>query len=188
MISERFDRAVLLAVRLHRNQKRKGSAVPYLAHLFAVTAIVLEHGGNENEAIAALLHDSLEDQGGEQTRIEIMKQFGPSVCGIVEGCSEPFHTPKLPWRERKEHYLAQLKPASPSVRLVSAADKLHNSRSLLDDYYRIGDRLWDRFNGGKEGTLWFYRALVNEYANRGPDSLAQKIAHTVGQLEDLANN
>jgi len=136
--------------------------VDYLTHLLATAGLALEYGANEDEAIAALLHDAIEDQGGAPTRAAIRAQFGDTVAAIVEGCSEILSLPKPPWRARKEGYLQRIPQASPSVRLVSAADKLHNARSLLRDYRRLGESLWQRFTGGKEGTLWFYRTLADE--------------------------
>src|SRR5918911_197645 len=156
ILSERFNEAFLYASQLHAEQTRKGTTIPYIAHLMAVTAIVLENGGNEDEAIAALLHDSIEDQGGEATRQEIRRRFGETVVEIVNGCTDAEVIPKPPWRARKEAYIAHLIHASPSVRLVSAADKLHNARAILADYRVLGESLWKRFNGGKEGTLWYY--------------------------------
>jgi GTP pyrophosphokinase len=160
-LSTRFEEALVLATCLHADQTRKGTAIPYISHLLAVTAIVLEHGGNEDEAIAALLHDSIEDQGGAATREEIRRQFGDRVVEIVDGCTDTDVMPKPPWRERKEAYLAHIIEATGSVRLVSAADKLHNARAILEDYRIIGEALWNRFNGGKEGTLWYYRSAVD---------------------------
>ena len=185
-LSPRFDEALVHASRLHAGQLRKGSAVPYVAHLLAVTAIVLEHGGGEDEAIAALLHDAVEDQGGPATRAEIRRRFGERVAAIVDGCTDAETVPKPPWRARKEAYVAHLAHASPAVRLVSAADKLHNARAILADYRRLGDGLWERFNGGREGTLWYYRALADAF--RGVDStpLIEELERTVRELERLA--
>ena len=139
----------------------KLSGEPYLAHLLAVAAIVMEHGGNEDEAIAALLHDAVEDQGGLPTLEEIRRRFGPAVAEIVEGCSDAVVTPKPPWRQRKEAYIARLRNASASVRLVSAADKLHNARSHpRASIVASGESLWANFRGGRDGTLWYYRTVV----------------------------
>ena len=125
--TERFCEALEYAVRLHAAQRRKGSDTPYIAHLLSVTAIVLEHGASEDEAIAALLHDAVEDQGGAPVREEIRRRFGPAVATIVDGCTDCDTTPKPPWRERKEAFLARLPSAGRSVHLVTAADKLHNA-------------------------------------------------------------
>lgn len=148
------------AARLHGEQRRKGSNVPYISHLLAVAAMVIEHGADEDEAIAALLHDAIEDQGGPEARDAIRRRFGARVVSIVDGCSDTDRWPKPPWRERKEAYLARIGGDSPSIRLVSIADKLHNVRCTLRDYRAHGDAVWERFRGGRDGTLWYFRALV----------------------------
>lgn len=184
LLSDRFAAALVLAEKLHREQIRKGSGTPYVAHLLGVASLVLEAGGDEDEAIAALLHDAIEDQGGFATRDLIRSQFGDRVTAIVEGCSDSFDsTNKPPWRERKEQYLVHLQTASASVRLVSMADKLYNAQSILRDYRTLGDALWQRFRGKKEGTLWYYRALVQVFDPQHP--LAQELAHTLDTLEAL---
>ncbi|WP_119313948.1 HD domain-containing protein, partial [Calidithermus terrae] len=149
MLSERFKDALGLAFELHMGQRRKGTDVPYLAHLLAVSAIVLEHGGGEDEAIAALLHDAAEDQGGRETLERIRRRFGERVAAVVEGCTDAWEEPKPPWRGRKEAYLAHLPGADAATRLVSCADKLHNARAVLADYRRLGEGLWARFQGGR---------------------------------------
>ncbi|WP_199248464.1 HD domain-containing protein [[Phormidium] sp. ETS-05] len=188
MLSERFNQALVYAAQLHANQKRKGSDVPYVAHLLGVASIALEYGAGEDEAIAALLHDAIEDQGGPATREEIRRRFGDTVTAIVDGCTDAETIPKPPWRQRKEAYIAHIANASGQVRLVSAADKLHNSRSLLKDYRLIGDALWDRFSGGKEGTLWYYRSLVTAFRQHGTTPLIEDLDRTVTELETLAIN
>ena len=185
--STRFEEALIFATRLHAGQVRKGTNTPYIAHLLAVTSLVLEYGGDEDEAIAALLHDAVEDQGGQATLDEIRRRFGDRVAEIVVGCTDAWTTPKPPWRERKEAYLAHLPQASASVRLVSAADKLHNARSILDDYRALGESLWSRFNGGKEGTLWYYRSLVEIFRAAGPFPLAEELDRVVSEIERLAS-
>lgn len=181
--SPHFEEALLYATRLHADQTRKGSAIPYIAHLLAVTAIVLEHGGSEEEAIAALLHDAIEDQGGDATRQEIRRRFGSTVVAIVDGCTDAEVIPKPPWRPRKETYIARMYTASPSVRLVSAADKLHNARTILNDYLILGEALWRRFHGGKEGTLWYYRELVKAYKTHGSTPLIDELERVMKELE-----
>ena len=138
-LSPRLHEALSYAATLHADQQRKASGEPYLAHLLAVAALVMEYGGNEEETIAALLHDAVEDQGGMATLAEIRRRFGPAVAEIVEGCSDTAVAPKPPWRQRKEAYIARLRTRPASVRLVSAADKLHNARSILREYRRQGD-------------------------------------------------
>ena len=188
IISERFIEATVYAVRLHRDQSRKISGEPYVAHLFAAAALVMEYGGSEDEAIAALLHDAAEDQGGEATLQDIRKKFGDDVAAIVEGCTDTKTTPKPPWRERKERFLNNLNNnASPSVILVCAADKLHNARSLLRDYRRWGETLWASFHGGRDGTLWYYRRAAELLISRDTTGIARELSETVSQLESLAN-
>jgi (p)ppGpp synthase/HD superfamily hydrolase len=186
-LSTRFEEALIFATRLHAGQTRKGTAIPYISHLLAVTGIVLEHGGNEDEAIAALLHDAVEDQGGTATLEEIRRRFGDRVAEIVAGCTDAWTTPKLPWRERKEAYLARLPGATASVHLVSIADKLHNAQTILSDYRTLGESLWSRFNGGKEGTLWSYRALVEALRDAGPTSLVEELDRVVSEIEHLTS-
>jgi (p)ppGpp synthase/HD superfamily hydrolase len=153
---EKFGEALCYAARVHRHQRRKGTQVPYVTHLLAVAAIVGENGGTEDEVVAALLHDAPEDQGGEARLEDIRKRFGEEVAGIVAGNTDTFEDPKPPWRQRKESYVARIAHEPESVRLVSAADKLHNARSILADLRSSGDELWQRFNGGKRehsGTI-----------------------------------
>ncbi|MEC4985139.1 MAG: HD domain-containing protein [Oscillatoria sp. PMC 1068.18] len=184
-LSPRFTAALTFATELHANQIRKGSGVPYISHLLGVTAIALEYGANEDEAIAALLHDAIEDQGGTKTKAEIYRRFGDPVTAIVVGCTDAETIPKPPWKERKQAYLAHLPTASASIRLVSAADKLHNCRSILQDYRLIGDELWQRFKGGKEGTLWYYRSLVEAFRQAGSHPLVEELNRVVSELENL---
>lgn len=183
----RFEQALVYAAQIHAGQLRKGTSIPYLSHLLAVTAIALEHGATEDEAIAALLHDAVEDAGGKARLADIEMRFGRRVARIVAGCTDTDQTPKPPWAERKTAHVAHLRRAPLSVKLVSAADKLHNTRAILSDYRTLGDALWSRFNGGKEGTLWYYRALVRNFTGRRMRRLAQDLDATVTELEKLAN-
>lgn len=185
MLTRRFEEALVWAARLHGQQTRKGAGTPYLAHLLAVASLVLEHGATEDEAIAALLHDAIEDQGGAITREQIRLRFGPTVEQIVVECSDAEAIPKPPWRERKEAYIARIAAASPSARLVSLADKLHNARAILADYRLIGDALWTRFTGGREGTLWYYRSLADVFQAAYPHPLADELARVVAEIEQL---
>lgn len=182
-LSARFSDALAYASQLHAEQRRKGSDVPYIAHLLAVTAIALEHGADEDEAIAAVLHDAVEDQGGAAIRAEIRDRFGKRVADIVDACTDSDTNPKPPWRERKERHLAHLATADHSARLVSAADKLHNVRSLIQDYRTHGEALWQRFNGGREGTLWYYRAVVDALDSVHHAQLIEALACEVRELE-----
>lgn len=186
-LSDRFDEALILATRLHAHQCRKDKKVPYIAHLLAVTSLVLQAGGNEEEAIAALLHDAIEDQGDRIGLEEIRQRFGETVAAIVDGCTDAKSWPKPPWRERKEAYLAHLQEASASERLVSVADKLHNARTIVADYRALGESVWDRFNGGREGTLWYYRALLEAFQTSGAAPLLEEFERVVVELERLAN-
>jgi GTP pyrophosphokinase len=183
---ERLEEALLYATRLHRDQTRKGTEVPYVTHLLAVAAIVGENGGTEDEVVAALLHDAPEDRGGKECLEEIRARFGDDVAEIVDGCTDTYEDPKPEWRPRKEAYVAHVAEASPSVRLVSAADKLHNARSILADLRALGDELWDRFTGGKEGTLWYYRALVEAYTRVGSNPVVKELDWVVREIEALA--
>jgi (p)ppGpp synthase/HD superfamily hydrolase len=162
-LSPKFEKALVYATRAHCKQSRKGTETPYVAHILGVAAITLEHGANETEAIAALLHDVVEDCGGAERLRDIKARFGDEVARIVEGCSDTDESPKPPWRQRKEKYIAHLKGAGASIRLVSAADKLHNATAILRDLRQHGDAVWSRFKGGKEGTLWYYGALVTVF-------------------------
>ena len=182
----KFEEALEYAARVHRDQTRKGTRIPYVTHLLAVAAIVGENGGTENEVVAALLHDAPEDQGGEARLEDIRERFGDEVVGIVAGNTDTFEDPKPPWRERKEAYLARIAREPDPVRLVSAADKLHNARSVLADLRTMGDALWARFNGGKEGTLWYHRALVKALATAGTNAVVEELDRVVGELERLA--
>jgi (p)ppGpp synthase/HD superfamily hydrolase len=191
-LTARFEEALVLAVRLHAGQTRKGTDTPYISHLLAVAGIVLEHGASEDEAIAALLHDAAEDQGGRATLEKIRDRFGETVAEIVAGCTDSWTIPRPPWRMRKKAYVAHLRGASASVRLVSAADKLHNARTILADYRALGESLWSRFNGGRKGTLWYYRALVDVLRDTGPPpiveaSIIEELDRVVSELERLAS-
>jgi (p)ppGpp synthase/HD superfamily hydrolase len=189
-LSERFDAALALAHRVHRGQMRKGTEVPYIAHVIGVASIVLEYGGTETEAIAALLHDALEDAppdlGVDRVREMIAEQFGPDVLAIVEHCTDTTAQPKPPWRERKQRYIEAAEHAPLPALIVSAADKLHNLRALLRDYRREGDELWSRFNAeaGRTGTLAYHRALAEIYLRRHPSPLTEDLTRALVELED----
>lgn len=164
-LTARFSEALTLACELHRAQSRKGTQIPYVAHVLGVTALALEHGADEDEAIAAVLHDAVEDQGGAPTAAVIRARFGDCVADIVLACSDTDVVPKPPWRARKEAYIAHVAHASPSVRLVSACDKLHNARAILSDYRELKEGLWARFSGeGRERS-----GTTVSCARRSPD-------------------
>ncbi len=177
-----LQRAFRYAAKWHAGQTRKQTAVPYLSHLMAVASLVLEGGGDEGMAIGALLHDVVEDCGGMPRLREIRRLFGPRVAGIVEGCTDTFVEPKPVWLERKKGYLQRAKQADADTRLVSAADKLHNVRTILTDFRNDGDAIWMRFNGKKEGTLWYYRALSDEYS-KTPNRITRELEIVVKELE-----
>jgi (p)ppGpp synthase/HD superfamily hydrolase len=185
VLTARFEDALVYATRLHAAQRRKGSTIPYISHLLGVASLVLEYGGGEDEAIAGLLHDAVEDQGGERARAEILKRFGPRVTAIVDGCTDTDQEPKPPWRPRKEVFLDQLRAAPVAVRLVVACDKLHNARAMARDYRVCGEAVWSRFTGGREGTLWYYRALVEVLSDPPAPPVAER-ARAVSELESLA--
>jgi (p)ppGpp synthase/HD superfamily hydrolase len=187
VLGDRFRRALVFAFDLHGGQVRKGSkGIPYIGHLLGVTSIVIEDGGDEDEAIAALLHDGPEDQGGRATLERIRNEFGDRVAGVVGGCSATLDDPKPPWRERKEAYLAHLEEAPDEVLRVSLADKLHNARAILSDYREVGEGLWSRFNGTREESLWYYRSLVEIFVRRYSGPLAEELETTVSEIEALS--
>jgi (p)ppGpp synthase/HD superfamily hydrolase len=187
-LGSQFESALVYANQLHANQVRKGSNVPYISHLLSVAALVLEDGGTEEEAIAALLHDAIEDQGGAKTREEIRQKFGEKVVAIVNGCTDSEVIPKPPWKERKQRYIKHISEASLEVRRVSLADKLHNARSILADWYRIGEAVWDKFKGAKEGTLWFYRSFIAAQQEVGYGFLSEELERVVTKIEELTKS
>jgi (p)ppGpp synthase/HD superfamily hydrolase len=191
-LSPRFNEALGYAATLHREQARKQTQIPYISHLLAVASIVLENGGTEDQAIAALLHDAIEDQGADKGE-EIRAKFGEAVYAIVQGCTDAEVSKgdaKPPWRQRKETYIVHVRKAPPSVRLVSAADKLHNARAILADYRDLGESLWGRFNGKKDGTLWYYRELAKAFRHGeqtdGLRRIVDELERVVLELETLS--
>src|SRR2546427_9730206 len=160
-LSRRFEAALLLATRLHATQTRKGGRIPYVSRLLGVASLALEHGGDEDVAIAALLHDAVEDQGGRPTLARIRRRFGARVAEIVD-------------------------TASAEVRLVSACDKLHNARAILADYRVHGEALWKRFKGGRDGTLWYYRSLVQAFRRHGVTPLVAELTRVLAEGDELA--
>jgi (p)ppGpp synthase/HD superfamily hydrolase len=204
ILSRRFIEALGYAARLHARQFRKRTSRPYIGHLLSVTAIVLEYGGDEDMAIAALLHDAVEDQGGMPRLREIGKKFGPRVARIVDGCTDAYTEPKPPWRTRKEAYIHRVAHEPADVRLVSAADKLSNARETLADFRLRGNRVFAKFGGKKVGTLWYYRALIAAFRSAvsqqerepapsggfyralGARALVDELGRVVTQLETLA--
>ena len=183
VLGERFERALGFAAAAHRSQVRKGTGIPYVGHLLGVCSLVIEDGGDEDEAIAALLHDAAEDQGGERMLGEIRRRFGDSVAAIVAACSDTFESPKPPWRARKETYLQHLESQPEPVLRVSLADKLFNARAILRDYLVVGDELWARFHSGRDGQLWYYRELADSFTTLLPGRMASELAAVVDDLE-----
>src|SRR5216110_280733 len=187
-LSRQFEKALVYATRIHGGKLRKKTRIPYIAHILGVTAIAMEYGANETEAIAALLHDAVEDCDGTKRLRDIERKFGKKVAKIVQGCTDTDQTPKPPWLERKKSYVAHVRHAPIPTKLVSASDKLHNVRAILMDYRQEGERLWSRFNGGKQGALWYYRALVSAFSGKRVQPLVQEIDRTLTKLELLSNN
>jgi (p)ppGpp synthase/HD superfamily hydrolase len=186
-LGPRFRRALGYAARIHAKQFRKGTKRPYVAHLLGVASTVLTHGGDEDEAIAALLHDAVEDQGGKPRLRDIGRKFGGRVARIVAGCSDADAELKPPWLERKEHYLGHLRRgADSSVRLVSAADKLYNARETLADLRKDHGAVWSRFKGGKQGTLWYYQEVAKILRRKGPKGLAWELDQVIKELRRAA--
>jgi (p)ppGpp synthase/HD superfamily hydrolase len=186
MLTDRFARAAEFAIELHRTQTRKATSIPYVTHLFAACSLVLEDGGTEDEAIAALLHDGPEDQGGPAVLAEIRSRFGDAVAGIVAGLSDAMPAlgeAKAPWRDRKEAYLRHLASAPESVVRVSLADKLHNARSMLVDLGLVGEAVWDRFNAARPDQAWYYGELLRVFRERLPES--RNLPELVRVLDEL---
>jgi len=186
-MTPRYTQAIILAARAHEGQSRKGTKIPYITHPVAVAGLVAQYGGDEDQQIAGLLHDVLED-GGMQYASAIAEQFGARVLSIVEGCTDG--TPdelgnKAPWTERKRDYLAHLSKASVDVLLVSGCDKLSNARAILDDLVTIGPAVFERFTAKKEGTLWYYESLARIFAER-KQSMSLALTETVTKIKRLA--
>ncbi len=183
-LTPKFVEAMAYAAEKHATQTRKGSEIPYLGHLLSVAGYVIEADGTETEAIAALLHDAAEDQGGQETLDEIRRKFGDEVAHIVEECSDTVVTPKPPWRERKENYIDHLSEASDSALLVSVADKLHNAHAILRDFRALGGELWQRFSvKDPKDHLWYYRSLLEVYRERIHNWLVDELSGVIDELD-----
>lgn len=185
-LTDRFDDALAYASRLHRAQTRKGTGIPYVSHLLAVAAIALENGADEDQAIAALLHDAVEDQGGLARLEAIRARYGEGVAQIVADCTDAHEEPKPAWHPRKEAYIAGLAHKPPRSLAVSLADKTHNASAINTDLRSAGEAVWSRFTGGKGGTLWYYRALANAFRAHAPGIAAERFAREVDEMEELA--
>jgi (p)ppGpp synthase/HD superfamily hydrolase len=185
-LGPRLLRAFRFAAEKHKGQTRKASTIPYITHLMGVASLVLEAGGDEDLAIGALLHDVVEDCGGAPMLKEVRRRFGKRVAKVVDGCTDADTYPKPPWRERKEKYIRHLKSADADTKLVSAADKLNNVRSILSDYRVLGESVWSRFNGGRDGTLWYYRTLLDVFLQHERNRITCDLELAVNELESLA--
>lgn len=183
-LSERFDEALAYAAQLHRTQERKGSGIPYVGHLLSVASLVIEGGGTEDQAIAGLLHDAVEDQGGAPTLAEIRARFGDGVATIVEECSDTDQVPKPPWKARKQAYVDHLGYASKATLLVSLADKLDNARAILRDHRSDGPAVWQRFSEqDPREHLWYYRSLLAVYQKHQDGWLVGELERVIDQLK-----
>ena len=190
MLTSRFQEALAYAASVHAGDLRKGTSIPYIAHLLSVCSLVLTDGGSEDEAIAGLLHDTLEDHPELVTPADLERRFGTRVRMLVEGCTDtpPGYSggPKSDWRQRKVDYLAHLHTASPEGLRVSLADKLDNARAILADYRIHGDALWSRFSAGRDEQLWYYRSLLKSFrAANPPGGMLEQLERCVGDLEEL---
>jgi (p)ppGpp synthase/HD superfamily hydrolase len=186
MLSERFDAALVYASSAHRNQVRKGSDIPYVSHLLGVASLAIEIGADEDQAIAALLHDAVEDQGGQPRLDDIRARFGSRVASIVSDCTDSWEEPKPDWRPRKEAYLASLSSKHPDSLLVSLADKMHNASAINADLAVHGPAVWDRFTGGRNGSLWYYSELALAFERRLPGAPSKRLKALVAEMHDLA--
>jgi len=184
-LGTRFDEALVLASTLHRDQRRKASGVPYVAHLLGVASLVLEEGGSEDMAIAALLHDAAEDQGGEATLAGIQEAFGTDVARWVRQASDTFQRPKPDWELRKQHHMAAIPMADWEAQLIMLADKVHNARSILADHMRVGSQMWDRFSVPRERTVWYYETLLEVFARDLSPTLYDELSECVKQMKEL---
>ena len=185
-LTDKYESALIFANRLHQKQIRRINRTPYFAHLLSVSALVLEDGGTEEEAIAALLHDAIEDQGGKKTGDIIRDKFGNEIADIVEGCTEESILPKPSWRERKQKYIDNLRHSSPEICRVALADKLHNTISNIEEYYQHGIDIWQNFGEGKKGLVWFYSSVIEAVRDtKYSGLLMDKLARAVSQLEQL---
>ena len=182
-LSSRFDEAFLFAHEAHRDQLRKKTNRPYISHLMGVASLVLQYGGDEEQAIAALLHDVVEDCGGAPRLAEIRAKFGERVARMVDGCTDSDAVPKPPWRERKERYIERVRSEEDEVLLVSAADKLYNMREILMDLRELGPGVWERFKGRREGSLWYYHGLIEAIRGRVPRALIAELDRTLAELQ-----
>ncbi|MBH5321827.1 HD domain-containing protein [Erythrobacter sp. JGD-13] len=187
MLTERFDEALAYASRIHRTQVRKGGSIPYVSHLLGVCSLALEDGADEDQAIAALLHDAVQDQGGLDRAADIRQLFGDRVADIVIDNSDSDSEPKPPWRERKTAYLESLGKKPRASLEVSIADKTHNASAIVHDLREHGNIVWERFTGKRAGSLWYYRSLVEQFSALVPGPGANRLALIVAEMESLSS-
>ncbi len=178
-LTSRFDDAVRYAREVHAGQARKGTDIPYLGHLIGVSSIVLDDGGTEDEAIAALLHDAAEDHGGRERLENIRAHFGDAVAAIVADCTDSWETPKRPWIERKRAYVEHAHTLGPSSLRVSAADKVHNAYAILRDLRNSGEKVWERFSAGPDDVMDYYESLVRAFRKAGGGRLVDELDRIV---------
>jgi GTP pyrophosphokinase len=183
MLTGRFHEAFRYAAEAHHGQTRRGTTTPYLSHLMAVASIVLDDGGDEDEAIAALLHDAAEDQGGRERLEDIRRRFGDKVAGIVEACTDSWTTPKKPWIERKRTYVEHARHLAPDALRVSAADKVHNAYAILRDLRTMGDQVWRRFKASPDDIVWYYESLVRSFRESGGGPLVEELDRIVRAVQ-----
>lgn len=181
----RLERAIQLAAELHRGQTRKGSFQPYILHPFRVASIVSDAGGSEDQVIAAIFHDLVEDAGGQPTRERIQREFGANVTRLVDGCTDAVGYPRPPWRERKQRFIDRVRRASSAVRLLVVADKLHNAMCTRQDLATRGGEVWERFHGRREGTLWYYREMLEALRDGWQHPLLDELESEVDQLHSF---
>jgi len=186
--SDTIVSAFNFAYSIHREQFRKGSQIPYITHAMAVAGLVGEFGGSEMQMAAALLHDTVEDGDGLKTLAEVREVFGDHIADLVQACSDAFVKPKPPWRERKERFIEAMRTASPEVRLIIAADKLHNAMTTLRDLRVEGDAVWQRFNGGREGSLWVYAEMVRALSQDWRHPILAHLAEVVDALHRASHD
>jgi (p)ppGpp synthase/HD superfamily hydrolase len=189
-LTGQFSKALIYAELKHHNQVRKGGDIPYIGHLLTVAGLVINDGGSEAQAIAALLHDAVEDAGGPETLTEIRTNFGEDVARIVDECSDTDETPKPPWRDRKQTYINHLARVGGDTILVSVADKLDNARSMLRDYHTHGPSLWQRFTvKDPHDHLWYYGELLKAYRSRGCTSwMVDELDRVIDELSRLVES
>jgi (p)ppGpp synthase/HD superfamily hydrolase len=184
MLTRRFVEAVEYAAHAHLGQVRKGTDIPYLSHLLAVSAMVIEQGGSEDEAVAALLHDVVEDQGGLPRLLDVRDRFGDRVGDLVEACTDyAVGGARDPWVVRKRRYVERISEMAEAERRISLADKLHNARSILRDHRQHGDAVWERFNAGRDDQLWYYRSLAEAFAAVSDSPVVIELQEVVAELE-----